>query len=246
MNTQIRLVQWLNHLPALYGIYYVLSTNEFFWLIVTAVAFLILGPISTVVTLHRLLTHRSFETYKWMEKVLSFITIFSTLGPTIAWVGLHRYHHLTADTDKDPHSPYNGVLKSWLGYGWKVENIPLNFVKDLMKDNYHKWIFKNYFKVLILCVGALILIDPIAAIFLYFLPATLVFHGTGAVNFFGHWHGYRNYETNDRSTNSWLANLISLGDGWHNNHHRHPRNFTTKEKWWEWDLMALFIRMVKR
>jgi stearoyl-CoA desaturase (delta-9 desaturase) len=98
---------------------------------------------------------------------------------------------------------------------------------------------------LLIPVAILFLISPIWGIVLYSIPATLALHTTSIVNVLGHWHGYRNHATRDRSTNSWIANVISLGEGWHNNHHNKPNNFVDKEKWWEWDLIGLFIKLIK-
>jgi stearoyl-CoA desaturase (delta-9 desaturase) len=61
-----------------------------------------------------------------------------------------------------------------------------------------------------------------------------------------HYHGYRNHNTNDCSTNSWISTLITYGDGWHNNHHYNPSNFTTQEKWWEIDPAGWIIRLIKK
>ena len=245
LNFKIRALQWFNHIPALFGIYYVFYTREYYWLVISLISFLIIGVIATVVSLHRMLTHKAFKTYPWLEKFLSFITVYSTLGPSIAWVGVHRLHHATADTEKDPHSPHNGILKVWLGYGWNVENIPLSYVKDLMKSKLHRWMFDNYFKIIFATAILLTIIHPLLAVFVYFLPAVMTFHGTSAVNVLSHTHGYRNYDTRDKSTNSWIANIISLGDGWHNNHHRNPSNYYSGERWWEIDPCGWLIKLIK-
>lgn len=245
MNLKIRLLQLFNHVIALVGIVYVISASEYKWLLVSLASYMVIGVISVVVTLHRMLSHRSFKTYTWLENILIFLTIYSTLGPTIAWVGLHRYHHATSDTDKDSHSPHNGIVSAWTGYGWHVENIPLSYTKDLFRSQYHRWIYNNYFKVIFITVFVIVMINPLLAVFIYFIPATLTLHGTSIVNVLGHMHGYRNYETSDKSTNSWIANLVSFGDGWHNNHHAHPSNYRTGKKWWEWDLCATLIDLIK-
>jgi len=242
-NTKIRLLQAFNHIPAIAGAYlFVLNPH---WWPVLLISFVILAPISTTVTLHRLLAHKSFTTWPWLEKVLSFLSIYATLGSTIGWVAVHRYHHVTSDTEKDPHSPHNGIWGAWTGYGWKLENIPPKFIKDLLRQKHHKWIHKYYFKVIIATVIVMALIHPLLPLFAYFLPQTLMFHGTNAVNFLGHWHGYRNYDIADKSTNSWIANIFGFGDGWHNNHHANPSRYYHGERWWEWDPMGVFIRLIR-
>ena len=245
MNFKIRLLQLLNHLVLGYGLWYLYASYEYQWLLVSLISYFIIGVISVVITLHRLLAHRSFKTYQWLENLLSLVSVYSTLGPTIAWVGLHRYHHTTADTQLDPHSPHNGVIKAWTGYGWKVNNIPLKYTKDLYQSKFHRWIFKNYFKIIILTMICVSLVDPLFVVFGYCLPSVITLHGTSVVNIFGHTHGYRSYDTKDKSTNSWIANLMSFGDGWHNNHHNNPANYRAGEKWSEWDICAKIIEIIR-
>jgi|688.fasta_scaffold153403_3 fatty-acid desaturase len=252
LDSKIRLLQTFNHIVALPSIVYAVATQQYWLLMIAASAWLVIGPISSVITLHRLLTHRSFKTYEWLETTLSYISVISTVGPTISWVALHRQHHAASDKDGDPHSPYiNGkwnwtqALKVWWGYDWNIPHIPVAYVKDLMRSPTHKFIFKHYFKIIFVFSLILFVIDPLLWLFVYVVPASMTVHLIGVVNVLGHGHGYRNHETNDRSTNSWIANIVSLGDGWHNNHHAHGVRWHSGEKWWEWDLMAQLIKMIK-
>lgn len=252
LNTRVRLLQTFNHIVTVPAIVYALHTAQYYLFGIALISWLIIGPISSVITLHRLLTHRSFKTYPWLETALSYISVISTIGPTISWVGLHRQHHATSDRIGDPHSPYVdeklNFLKSvkvWLGYDWQIPSIPVAYVKDLMRSPTHKIIFHHYFKILLAFSLMLLLIDPMLWLFIYVVPASMTVHLIGIVNVLGHSHGYRNYETADKSTNSWIANLVSLGDGWHNNHHANPGEWNTRQLWWEWDLMAQAIKFIK-
>lgn len=253
LNTKVRLLQAFNHIATIPAIVYAIYTQQYYLLSIAFVSWLIIGPISSVITLHRLLTHRSFETYPWLETALSYISVISTIGPTISWVALHRQHHATADNDGDPHSSYiNGKfnfiqsIKIWLGYDWTIPNIPVAYVKDLMRSPVHKFIFNNYFKIIFVFSLILILINPVLWLFVYVVPASMTVHLIGIVNVLGHRHGYRNHNTNDRSTNSWIANIVSLGDGWHNNHHANPGRWYTGETSQEWDLMGRIIQLIKK
>lgn len=251
-NFKVRLMQAINFIASVIGIIYVVSIDQYSWFIVALISWFIIGHVSSIITLHRMLTHKSFKTWPWLENVLSFISIYSTIGPTIAWVGMHRMHHANSDKQGDPHSPYINnkfskwqAFKVWIGYDWHVEAISMNYVKDLIRKPLHKWMFNNYFKVIIITSVILIAIDPMLWIFLYALPATLTVQVIGLVNVLGHGHGYRNYETTDRSTNSWIAAIIALGEGWHNNHHARPGNWYAGEKWWELDPMGWIIKLIK-
>jgi stearoyl-CoA desaturase (delta-9 desaturase) len=155
LNTKVRLLQTFNHIATIPAIVYAIYTQQYYLFAIAFVSWLIIGPISSVITLHRLLTHRSFKTYAWLETALSYISVISTVGPTISWVGLHRQHHATSDQEGDPHSPYiDGkfnivqAAKVWLGYDWKIPTIPIAYVKDLMRSPTHKFIFNHYFKII--------------------------------------------------------------------------------------------------
>ena len=252
LDTKIRLLQMFNHLVSIPAVIYAVISQQYWLFLVAFISWLIIGPISSVITMHRLLTHRSFKTHPLIEKILSYISVISTIGPTISWVALHRQHHATSDRLGDPHSPYKNsrfdfkeAIKVWWGYEWTIPNIPVGYVKDLMRDPTHKFIFNNYFKIIFAFCAILILFDPTLWLFVYVVPASMTVHLIGVVNVLGHWHGYRSYETVDKSTNSWIANLVSLGDGWHNNHHARPGNWHSGERWWEWDLMAQIIKLIK-
>ena len=115
-----------------------------------------------------------------------------------------------------------------------------------MRVNTHKIIFNHYFKIIFVFSLVLLLINPMLWLFVYVVPASMTVHLIGIVNVLGHGHGYRNYETSDKSTNSWIANLVSLGDGWHNNHHANAANISTKVLKYEYDPIGVLINFIKR
>jgi len=252
LNIKVRFLQLACHILSIVGIGYIVYSEAYYWIIVSVVSWLILGHICTIVTLHRLLTHRSFETYPWLERSLSFLSTYSTVGPTISWVALHRMHHANGDKIYDPHSPYvDGkfnlfqAFKVFIGYDWHIPNIPVKFVKDLLRDPIHKFIFDNYFKIIFITLFVLFLVNPLLILYVYCIPVTLLVISIGSVNVLGHGHGYRNHDTKDFSTNSWIVSLVTLGEGWHNNHHNKPTNYYVGEHWYEPDIMGLFIKLIK-
>jgi stearoyl-CoA desaturase (delta-9 desaturase) len=252
LNTKVRALQFMNHLFAVYGIWLMIITGQYHWLWVVLISYLLIGPINISVTLHRLLTHKSFETYDWLEKTMSYLTVFSTLGPTITWVGLHRYHHANPDTETDPHSPYdNGkltarkIFSAWTGYGWEIPQIPSKFVRDIIIQKHHKFILENYFKIIFIGLFLLFLINPLLPLYVYFIPTVMAFHGVNMINICGHAHGYRDFDTNDKSTNSWITQIIAF-EGWHNNHHHKPSAWNMSVKWWEVDPLSWVVRLIKK
>jgi stearoyl-CoA desaturase (delta-9 desaturase) len=196
--------------------------------------------------LHRLLSHRSFEAPKWFERATSLIAITTTVGSPLAWVALHRQHHKSAETSLDPHSPYIlGWWRAWFGF-WNTNHIDLKLIKDLRKDKFQKALHKYYLLLLFVYIAILALIDPWLIVFAYALPASMCLHATSSIIVISHIHGYKTYKVNDESRNSWIASLITLGEGWHNNHHAHPRDWNNQHKWWEFDVTAWIIRLVKK
>ena len=245
-NQTVRLLQVINHVLLLVGLYYGISTGEYQLLWYSLFTYWITGILGINIGLHRLLSHRSFKTYTPIYYALSLIGTLTAMGSPIAWVALHRQHHRYSDTTLDPHSPHNmGVFHAWLGFWGKIK-IDLNNCKDLRKNNFQRFLHKNYLKINLLYVIVLFLINPLFVIFLYAIPAVLVFHSAGALDVISHIHGYKSYETNDKSTNSWIANLITLGEGWHNNHHAKPYAWSNWERWWEFDIPSLVIRVIKK
>lgn len=247
LNTKVRLLQLFNHIMTIIGIYFYDSS----WLWVILVSYFILGPWNISVTLHRLLTHRSFKTYNWLEKFMSFLTVYTTLGPTITWAGLHRYHHSYPDTETDTHSPWdNGKLtfrkafSAWTGIGWEIPSIPIKFVKDLYRDSFHRFLMDNYFKIIFITLVILFIIDPLLPFYVYFIPSVLAFHGVSMINVLGHCDGYRNYDTKDKSTNSWITHLLTF-EGLHNNHHGKPNSYYMGVRWYEFDILGSLIKLIK-
>ena len=252
LNTKIRLLQAVNHIIAAPAAIYVLYPGQYYLLCISICVWFFIGPISNVITLHRLLTHRSFKTYKWLENLLSLISVISTVGPTLSWVAVHRTHHAFADKPGDPHSPnINGKfsfkrgIQVWWGYNWDIPKVSPGIVKDLLRNPIHKFIFNHYFKIIFAYSVILFCINPVLWIFAYAVPVSLTVHLVGVVNVLAHVHGYRSYNTNDYSTNSWIANIFSMGDGWHNNHHAHASNSYAGEQWWEWDFMGEIINVIR-
>ena len=252
LNSKVLFLQAINFIIVLFSVSYVTSTGEYYWYGLSFIMWFLYCPIGVGLVLHRFLTHKSFKTYKWIETILIILTVFSTVGPSLAWVALHRIHHKHSDTNKDPHTCYiNGkfsflqALKVIVGYLQKIDNVPVKFISDLLRNPIHKFIFNHYFKIIFVWVIFLGIINPLLIVFAYAVPASLTIIVVGLVNVLGHSHGYVSHATADKSTNSWIANIISFGEGWHNNHHANQHFPTTREQWWEWDVIGIIIKFIE-
>jgi sn-1 stearoyl-lipid 9-desaturase len=242
----VRLIQLINHFLFAIGIAYCFTTGDFSYLILSVIFYYILGILGINIGYHRLLSHRSFITYKPVYYLLTILGTITAMGSSLSWVAVHRQHHRYSDTELDPHSPHIlGSIKSWLGF-WGNIKIDLRNCNDIRKSSFHRYLHKNYILIQLLYVSILASIDPLLIIFGYAIPCVLVFHSAGAFDVIAHVHGYRSHNTKDQSRNSWIANVITMGEGWHNNHHANPGNYSNKERWWEFDPSGIIIALIKK
>jgi stearoyl-CoA desaturase (delta-9 desaturase) len=244
-NYLVRSLQVLNHALLVFGLCYVVVTGAYSLLITSLITYWIIGVLGINIGFHRLLSHRSFKTYPIIEKILSIIGVLTTVGSPLAWVTIHRQHHRSADKPGDPHSPYLiGNWRAWFGI-WSLQKLDVKLINDLRKNSFQKLLHKYYLEIIIAYAIALALINPLFVIFVYAIPACLCLHSSSAIIVIAHIHGYKTHKVNDESRNSWIANIITLGEGWHNNHHARPYAWSNWEKWWEWDMSAVVIRLIK-
>jgi fatty-acid desaturase len=234
-----------------------LFTWQGFW---TALALLwISGGWGIGMGYHRLLTHRGYQTPRWLERVLTICGALALQGGPIFWVATHRLHHRKSDRPGDPHSPRDGWW--WSHAGWLVRGDPMQnselqrYVPDLRRDPFHGWLEKWHFVPMVVLAAVLaasgaIRGGPFLAASLVtwgiFLRTTLALHGTWLVNSAAHTWGRRRFDTPDDSTNNWWVALLTFGEGWHNNHHAHPRSVRHGLAWYELDINWLCIRALNR
>lgn len=239
---KFRILHIINHAVALYSIYLAYTTGTYYWFLVGFISFLFAGIVGINVSLHRYFSHKSFKTKPWKERILLWSTVLTSVGSPAHWCSIHRLHHVTSDTDKDPHNPeIMGNFKTWLGI-WKPVEIPKRFVIPFLKTKEMRFVSNYYFYLSFGLLIALALIDIRLAGFVYAIPACGCFHGAQAIGVLPHRWGYRRYDIPDKSHNNWLAAILALGEGWHNNHHAHPGRWWQGETWWEIDPPAFVIK----
>lgn len=244
LNTihKFRILHITNHVVAATAIYLAIKDEQYLWFLIGLVAFLWTGIVGVNVSLHRYYSHKSFKTTTIKEKILLWSSVFTSLGSPAMWCSIHRLHHSTSDTDKDPHNPRTqGKLKTWLGI-WNPINIPKRFITPFLSSNELKFVHEHYFLINFVLLLFLCFLDIKLAGFLYALPAVGCFHGAQSIGVLPHLWGYRRYDTSDKSRNNWLASILALGEGWHNNHHANPGRWWQGEAWWEIDPPAFMIK----
>lgn len=195
---------------------------------------------------HRYFAHRSYKTGRVMQFLLALLGGLSTQKGVLWWAAHHRNHHLHSDEPEDTHSPRQRGFY-WAHMGWilvkKNDPIKWELIPDLAK--YPELRFLNRydmhlavaFSVLLFLLGG-----AHALVWGYFVSTTLLWHGTFTINSFSHIFGRRRYETTDDSRNNWLLAIITLGEGWHNNHHYYQRSVRQGFYWWEYDVTYYVLK----
>lgn len=202
---------------------------------------------------HRLLTHRGFTTSKWLMR---FFALCGTLGlqsGPISWVTTHRLHHAFTDTDKDPHSPRNGIFWSHMGWIFKgtaqnhSHSVRQRYSPDLMKDPFLRFIDKWYWASTVILAAALYAIGGWTMV-IWAVAARIVvsWHFTWMVDSVTHLWGSRRFDTREDSRNNALVAAVTFGEGWHNNHHAYPRSARHGLTWSEIDLNWIQLLALKK
>lgn len=221
------------------------------WVLLAIIVYAVLETLGGNIALHRYFGHRSFKTSKTWNSILCFLGHYIGVGSVISWVGQHRHHHRHSDTKKDVHN-YRDLGMFTLLFGiWEV-NINRMLIRDVIKDNQLVWWHKHYWKFHILLGISYLIVDLVFGTYflfaLYAMPNLMCLISGYVLAITTHSHGYVTYDLkNDRSTNSWIANIYTLGEGWHNNHHANPTRLRQGEQWWEWDIPAFVVeRFIKK
>ncbi len=236
------------HIAAVAAFFYI-DTGA---IIAAVVLYFVAGMLGIGMAYHRLLTHRSYKTPKWMEYFLTLCATLALEGGPIFWVATHRVHHQKSDRDGDPHTPREGSF--WAHMGWIVMGQGLHqetallarYVPDLAKDKFHVALTKWHWVPQVVVGLALLAYGGIPYV-LWGTGFRTVFglHTTWLVNSATHLWGSRRYQTRDDSTNNWWVALLTFGEGWHNNHHAHPTSARHGLAWYEVDLNWIGISTLK-
>ncbi|HEY2584816.1 MAG TPA: acyl-CoA desaturase [Tepidisphaeraceae bacterium] len=212
---------------------------------------------------HRLLTHRAFQTPRPVRLLLAILGSSAGQGMAINWIATHRRHHQLSDRAGDPHSPHMhgehglGLLRGlWHAHlGWCFNADPADMarsVPELLSDRAMLLIDRLY------CFWVVLgLLLPAVALGIWshswngfasgliwggIVRICLMQHVTWSINSVCHVWGGREFQTTDCSTNNFPIALLSLGEGWHNNHHAFPTSARHGLRWWQIDFSYMVIR----
>ncbi len=210
---------------------------------------------------HRYFSHRTYTTSRWFQFVLAFLGCTSAQKGPIWWASHHRHHHRHSDTEEDVHSPIiSGIYYAHVG--WVLSSAftetRMDQVKDLLKFPELVLLEKyNLLPPFLLAIATFFLGMFLEAYYPglgtnawqmlawgFFISTVLLYHGTFCINSFCHIVGKQRFNTGEFSKNSLLMALITLGEGWHNNHHRYPGSERQGMYWWEIDISHYTIKVL--
>lgn len=243
-----------------------IARNGLSWVEISCFAiFYVMTSFGQGVGLHRYFSHKSFKTSGPMRVVLALFATMSMQGSIIGWVADHRRHHAHTDDCGDLHSPHvddhcqplsglRGLLHAQLGWLFSdTYSDPRIYAKDLMDDPMLSFFGRTrlaWYALSIMILPALYgyLVGGaehvVGAVLVGGMLRAVIFsQSILALNSIGHTVGEIRYEQGNTSRNNfWLA-ILTLGEGWHNNHHRFPRNAYAGLAWYEFDPLGDMISL---
>ncbi|MEM7168359.1 MAG: acyl-CoA desaturase [Planctomycetota bacterium] len=201
---------------------------------------------------HRYFSHRTFRTSRFAQFLFAVLGSSAVQRGPLWWAAHHRHHHRESDLEPDLHSPrQRGFLWSHMLWFLTPEGFRTDrkLVKDLSRYPELVWL-DRYDLVAPVALAALTYGAGVACSWLWpqlgtsgpqmfvwgFLISTVVlYHATYTINSLAHLWGHRRFPTKDDSRNNWFLAILTLGEGWHNNHHHYAHSARQGFYWWQID-----------
>ena len=210
---------------------------------------------------HRYFSHKAFHTSRFFQFILAVFGATAVQRGPLWWASHHRHHHVSSDEVEDAHSPVqHGFL--WSHLGWFLSNKNFATQTDRVKElaKFVELRLLDRFDVIVPILLALsiyllgVWLDDYypnlntngmqLLVWGFAISTVFLYHATFTVNSLAHLWGKRRYATTDHSRNNLLIALITLGEGWHNNHHHYPGSARQGFYWWEVDLTYYGLKIL--
>ena len=206
--------------------------------------------VSVTVYLHRFSAHRALELHPGLQHFFRFWLWLTTGMVTVEWTAIHRKHHVTTETEDDPHSPRIHGLRAILFRGTEFyrAGATADTVDRYGKGTPEDWLERNVYSrflftgIVIVAVADIVLFGSIGIVVFGVQMLWIPFFAAGVINGVGHFWGYRNFECPDAATNIVPWGILIGGEELHNNHHTYPNSAKLSVRPWEFDLGWLWIR----
>ncbi len=261
VRTGSRNIDWLRiipfialHLACLAVIWVGISTIA----VITAITLYLLRMFAITAFYHRYFSHKAFKTSRPIQFIFALLGASATQRGPLWWAAHHREHHRHADQEADPHSPRQGFL--WSHMGWFLSDsyyqADYSLVTDLKKFPELRLLDRYDILVPVLLAVGLFAMGSFLQqsqpqlgtsgaqmlVWGFFISTVFLIHATLAINSMAHRFGKQRYNTGDESRNNALLALLTLGEGWHNNHHHYPVSARQGFYWWEIDISYYLLK----
>lgn len=234
----------------------------FSWIAVAVAVALFWGRMFVITAFyHRYFSHRTFRTHRITQFVFAFLgTTCAQRGPCW-WAAHHREHHRHSDDEPDPHSPWwKGTLWSHTAWFLTDKGRATNWegIPDWRKVPELVWLEKYHLIGPLALIGSMGMLGWVCQAWApslgtgpwqmiawgFGLSTSVLYHATFTINSLAHRIGSQRFDTGDHSRNNWFLALITLGEGWHNNHHYCPGTVRQGFYWWEFDPAYWTLRLM--
>ena len=208
--------------------------------VATCVALYWLRMFAITAGYHRYFSHRAYSTSRVFQFILAFLAQSSAQKSVLWWATKHRHHHLHSDTESDVHSPrHKGFVYSHIGWIFHRRHDATDLLKVADFASYPELMWLHRLELLpAIATGAVCVVIAgwSGLVVGFFWSTVLLYHATFCINSLAHVHGRKRYVTGDDSRNNWLLALLTMGEGWHNNHHAYQSSAQQGFRWWEVDV----------
>ena len=230
--------------------------------VLMAVALYLIRMFAITAFYHRYFAHKSFKTTRPVQFLFALIGASATQRGPLWWAAHHRQHHRHADQPADPHSPKQGFF--WSHMGWflsgKHYQADYKLVPDWQRFSELRLLDRYDLAVPVLLALALFILGVLLEKYFpgsgtsgwqmlvwgYFISTVVLLHATLLINSMAHCLGKKRYQTADESRNNLFLALLTLGEGWHNNHHHYPASARQGFYWWEVDISYYILKLMQK
>jgi stearoyl-CoA desaturase (delta-9 desaturase) len=209
---------------------------------------------SVTIFLHRCQAHRALDLHPAVSHFFRLWLWLTTGMVTKEWAAIHRKHHAKCETEEDPHSPQIVGIRKVLLEGvelYRNESLNQDTLERYGRGTPDDWLERNLYArrdslgIYLTMAINLVLFGPIGltvwAVQMLWIP----FFAAGVINGLGHYWGYRNFQPEDASTNIVPWGILIGGEELHNNHHAYPSSARLSNRWYEFDIGWLYIRLLQ-
>lgn len=232
------------HLALLIGLpFYFFHYSPKGSLFIAAAIILYISGLAITVGYHRLYSHSTFKTNKYVEGVILFFGSMATQGSALKWSCDHRRHHAFVDTDRDPYSIKKGFMHAHMFWLFrKTEPLDQKVVADLYRNKLVLFQHKYYpFLMVLTNIIATLLVGYILNDYLGALVITwgirlfFLHHFSWFINSIAHTFGSQSFSQEHTAVDNYLISLVTFGEGYHNYHHTFANDYRNGIKWYHFD-----------